>query len=376
MRRNNKSVYLTLFTLFTIYLIYTLIVRNNHDVPLNSILGDGITTKGFGIVKGGTGFVGFQKEHRDGRLPPVVRRQYDDKEMNIFDAYDVNSFEHEDTETFDKDTNKIIIVLGANLEGGVNKWKGPNEWSIERSSILNKRQYADAHGYELVVKDFTKAKKYSKDHREGWQKFDIIKDVIQEANNGDWIWYVDLYTLIMEPQVSLEELIFNQLDEVITRDLTYFNPSKLDLDLPFLGYDEPINFILSQDCGGFNLNSFFIKKTKWSSCLLDVLFDPIVYLQNMENWTNGEKNALEYYYNAFSWVRARIAFVSTRLISSLPHGACPDYAYDDRFFYNESQRDFLVSMVGCDFNRNCWDEVEYFKELSLNLHKKWFKWFR
>lgn len=368
-RRNRKQIVYSILIICIFYFILKILFKediiNYHLDPFY----DGITSKGYGIIKGGTGFSGFQENHRVSGAPPSTRN----KDINTFDYID---FQFENTETYSSN-NKIIIVLGANLEGGVNKWKGPNEWSIERSSILNKKQYAVKHNYQLVIKDFTKSKKYSNENREGWQKFDIIKEVMNEVDNGDWIWYLDLYSLIMEQQIKLEDLIFNQLDKITTRDLSYFNPNGIDLDLPFLEKnDQPINLIISQDCGGFNLDSFLIKKTNWSNYLLDILFDPIIYLKNFSRWKNGEKNALEYYYSKYASIRSRIAFMPTRLISSLPKGACPDYPNDERFFYNETSRDFLVNMNGCQFYRNCWEEMEYFKNLKTKLHRSWFnRWF-
>lgn len=347
--------------------LYTFISLQKGDGNLD--LNDGAGTSGFGITKGGTGINGFQKDKRTGGLPPAARRGYVDKDPFIFDDYSVDSFAQEQHEVFDKDKNKIVIILGANLEGGVNKWKGPQEWSIERSSVLNKKKYAARHGYDLVIKDYTKAKKYSNSHREGWQKFDIIKGVMDEYDNGDWFWYLDLYTLIMEPQFKLEKLLEN-LNDTMTRSLMQFNPGSLDLDIPFVDNSEPVNMLLSQDCGGFNLHSFMVKKTQWSMTLFDTLFDPIVFLDKHSQWKNDEQNALEHYYNVLGWVRSRVAFLPSKTISALPKGACPD-SKDQRFFYNETTRDFVVDMVGCEFHRDCWDEMEYFKKLSADLHKSW-----
>lgn len=376
-RIKNKAtanIYLTLtIAILSLYFVKTVLIDEDSSYLFD--LSDGPGTSGFGITKGGTGNQGYQKDHRTGGLPPTARKIYENKDITTYEEYGIDE-NQQHNEFFNKDKNKIIIILGANIEGGVNKWKGPNEWSIERSSILNKKHYAKKHGYELIIKDYTKSKKYSNDYREGWQKFDIIKHSFDQYSSGDWFWYIDLYTLVMEPQISLENLIFKKINETIERDLNYFNPNQLELDVPFTNYDEPLNLILTQDCGGFNLQSFLIKKTEWSITLLDILFDPVHYLQNIATWKNGEKNALEYYYNKFGWIRSRVGFLPTRTISSLPKGACPDFEGDERFFYNESSRDFLVNMMGCEYNRNCWDEMEFFKQLSKDLHKKWYqKWF-
>lgn len=358
-------------TLIVIVVLYTLSWLWSDDEKYVFDLSDGAGTRGFGITRGGTGMLGYQKNNRVGGLPPQARKVYEDGEPLEYSGFEVDDVA--ETGIFDKDSNKLVIILGANLEGGVNKWKGPNEWSIERSSILNKKKYARLHGYDLVIKDYTKSKKYSNEHREGWQKFDIIKEVMDEYNTGDWFWYLDLYTLIMEPQVTLEELVFANLNDTVSRDLLDFNPAHLELDIPFTDYDEPLNMILAQDCGGFNLHSFLVKKTRWTYALFDTLFDPVVYMKQCGQWKNGEKNALEYYYNTYGWVRSRIGFVPTKLISALPRGACPDAKYDTHLFYNETTRDFVVDMVGCEFNRNCWDEMEFFKKLSEHLHKTWLK---
>ncbi|CAM9011385.1 glycosyltransferase family 34 protein [Wickerhamomyces anomalus NRRL Y-366-8] len=372
--RATANIYLTLtIAILSLYFVKTVLIDEDSSYLFD--LSDGPGTSGFGITKGGTGNQGYQKDHRTGGLPPTARKIYENKDITTYEEYGIDG-NQQHNEFFNKDKNKIIIILGANIEGGVNKWKGPNEWSIERSSILNKKHYAKKHGYELIIKDYTKSKKYSNDYREGWQKFDIIKHAFDQYSSGDWFWYIDLYTLVMEPQISLENLIFKKINETIERDLNYFNPNQLELDVPFTNYDEPLNLILTQDCGGFNLQSFLIKKTEWSITLLDILFDPVHYLQNIATWKNGEKNALEYYYNKFGWIRSRVGFLPTRTISSLPKGACPDFEGDERFFYNESSRDFLVNMMGCEYNRNCWDEMEFFKQLSKDLHEKWYqKWF-
>jgi len=370
-----NNIYITLtIAIISLYLLKTIIIDEDSSYLFD--LSDGPGTKGYGITKGGTGNSGYQKDHRTGGLPPSARKIYHDKDNLQYEDYEIDFYQETETFSKDKNKNKIIIILGANIEGGVNKWKGPNEWSIERSSILNKKHYAKKHGYDLVIKDYTKSKKYSKEFREGWQKFDMIKEVMDEYKPGDWFWYIDLYSLIMEPQISLENLIFDKINETITRDLNYFNPNELELDIPYINYNEPINLILTQDCGGFNLQSFLIKKTQWSLTLLDVLFDPVFYLQNIDYWKNGEKNALEYYFNEFGWIRSKIGFLPTKTISALPKGACPDFEGDERFFYNESSRDFLVNMMGCEYNRNCWDEMEFFKQLSKKLHQKWYQgWF-
>lgn len=358
--------------LCTLVLYFTLFYSDGEKPVYD--LSDGRSAKGYGIIKGGTGNLCYDKDHRIGGLPKITRFE-DSSIYEEFQREEATQFvEFDDTTAFDKEKNKIVIILGANIEGGVNRWKGPNEWSIERHSIANKKLYSQLHGYDLVVKDYTKYKKYSNEFREGWQKFDIIKEVMDEYNYGDWFWYVDLYTLIMEPEYSLEDLILQKMQQKLaSRTVEYFNPNSLEVDVPLVDYSEPLDLLVAQDCNGFNLNSFLMRKTQWTMTLLDLLFDPVVYSVQHPKWTSGEKDALEYYFNKFAWIRSRVGFMPTRLMTSLAPGSCPDYEFDTSFFYNETSRDFLVNMMGCQNGRNCWEEMEQFKKISTDLRKSWYQ---
>ncbi|CDR42706.1 CYFA0S10e01354g1_1 [Cyberlindnera fabianii] len=268
---------------------------------------------------------------------------------------------------------KVVIILAANEGGGVLKWKGAQEWSIERSSIANKRDYARRHGYGLAIKDMTMKKRYSHEWRESWEKVDILKQTFRQYPNAEWFWWLDLHTYIMEPQISLEDHIFNRMDNITTRQLTDFNPLKLKTDAPFVDYNKPVELLITQDCGGFNLGSFLIHKSKWSEALLDIWWDPVFYEQMHMAWEHKEQDALETLYNAHPWIRESTAFLPLRSINAFPPGACSEQANDPRYFYNERERDFVVNMAGCDWGRDCWNEMEYYKALSKKLQKPWYK---
>lgn len=269
---------------------------------------------------------------------------------------------------------KVVIILATNEGGGVLNWKGAQEWSIERSSIANKKDYAERHGYAFTIKDLTLKKRYTHEWRESWEKVDILKQTFRQYPNAEWFWWLDLHTYIMEPQVSLEEQIFNKLDNLTDRQLGDFNPLRLQVDIPFVDYEHnPIDMIISQDCGGFNLGSFLIRKSDWSQTLLDIWWDPVFYEQMHMQWEHKEQDALETLYANQPWIRERIGFVPLRKINAFPPGACSEQANDPKYFYNEKARDFIVNMAGCDWGRDCWNEMEYYKSLSKKLHKPWYK---
>lgn len=264
---------------------------------------------------------------------------------------------------------KVVLILAANEGGGVFKWKGPQEWSVERSSIANKKLYAKRHGYGLTIKDMTVKKRYSHEWRELWEKVDLMKQAMRQFPNTEWFWWLDLHTYIMEPQKSLESHLFSRLDNVTYRTLDHFNPLRLPVDIPFVDYSAPIDMIVTQDCGGFNLGSFLLRRGQWSDMLMDLWWDPAMYEQMHMQWEHKEQDSLETLYETQPWIRERVGFVPLRTINAFPPGACADEANDPQYFYQEG--DFVINMAGCEFGRDCWGEMEKYKALLRKLHKWW-----
>lgn len=188
----------------------------------------------------------------------------------------------------------------------------------------------------------------------------------------------------MEPSYSLQRHIFNDLGRNSYRDINVYNPLNIThpLDLPYLdpvtasavGDNRPssINMLVPQDCSGFNLGSFFMRRSKWTDYLLDIWWDPVLYEQKHMQWEHKEQDAFEHLYTSQPWVRPHTAFVPQRKICSFPEGACGDH--NDRWHYNEKDRDFLVNMAGCEWGRDCWGEMYNFRELSNRLNRgRWEK---
>jgi mannan polymerase II complex MNN10 subunit len=111
----------------------------------------------------------------------------------------------------------------------------------------------------------------------------------------------------MEPSISLQSHIFNHIQNVTYRDINLYNPLNIthppsekdfffidDLAKSAVGDDKPnsINIIVPQDCGGFNLGSFFIKRSEFSERLLDLWWDPVGYEQKHMEWEHKEQDSL------------------------------------------------------------------------------------
>ncbi|KAJ2891535.1 glycosyltransferase family 34 protein [Zalerion maritima] len=277
--------------------------------------------------------------------------------------------------------DKFVIILGANVGGGVMEWKGAREWAIERDSIRNKRKYVSRWGYNLEIIDMATKKKYAHEWRESWEKIDAIRNAFKKYPDAEWFWWLDLTTLVMEPSYSLQDHMFNNLDDVTYRDINYYNP--LNITHPFpddwldpvsrspVGDGKPssVNLVLSQDCSGFNLGSFFIRRSTWSERLLDVWWDPVAYEQKHMEWAHKEQDALEALYTAQPWIRKHTAFVEQRKINSFPPGACSENGEDEKVHYNRDGGDFLMNMAGCEWGRDCWGEMYKYRELSYYLNR-------
>ena len=194
-------------------------------------------------------------------------------------------------------------------------------------------------------------------------------------------WWLDLNTFIMEPSYSLQSHIFNSITTNTYRDINLYNP--LNITHPFTnkqldpisrsidgdGDPKSIDLIVPQDCGGFNLGSFFLKRSPWTDRLLDIWWDPVAYEQKHMEWEHKEQDALEHLYANQPWIRSHTAFIPQRKINSFPTGACGDNGEDPRFHYREADRDFVVNMAGCEWGRDCWGEMYNFRELSNKLNR-------
>ncbi|OJD33815.1 glycosyltransferase family 34 protein [Diplodia corticola] len=284
--------------------------------------------------------------------------------------------------------NKFVIILAANVGGGVMEWKGPREWAIERDSVKNKKRYARKWGYELEIVDMSTKKRYAHEWRESWEKVDTIRNAMRKYPKAEWFWWLDLNTFIMEPSYSLQEHIFKDLQASTYRDVNEYNP--LNISHPLTeewldpisrsvdgdGSPESINLIVPQDCGGFNLGSFFVRRSAWTDRLMDIWWDPVHYEQRHMQWEHKEQDALEYMYQNQPWVRSNMAFIHQRKVNAFPPGACSDNGLDPRIHYSEEDRDFVVNMAGCEWGRDCWGEMYSYRELSKRLNAGWWDGFK
>lgn len=297
------------------------------------------------------------------------------------------------------------------------EWKGAREWAIERDSVRNKRKYVAQWGYDLEIVDMATKKRYAHEWRESWEKVDAIRNCLRKYPKAEWyvilvpeplvsfcltraaspannaptccrFWWLDLNTFIMEPTYSLQSHIFHNLEKKMYRDINVYNP--LNITHPFdaeyldeesrspVGDGDPasVNLLLAQDCSGFNMGSFLVRRSVWTERLLDVWWDPVAYEQKHMEWEHKEQDALEQLYATQPWIRKHVGFLPQRLINSFPPGACSENGNDTRIHYDVHDRDFVVNMAGCEWGRDCWGEMYSYRELSYYLNRSWWERFK
>ena len=204
----------------------------------------------------------------------------------------------------------------------------------------------------------------------------------------------------MEPSLSLQSHIFNNLAKNVYRLINVYNPLNITHppETQFLdpvsrsptgdNLTSSIDIIIPQDCSGFNLGSFFIRRSPFTDRLLDMWWDPVLYEQKHMEWEHKEQDALEHIYASQPYMRTHFAFIQQRKINAFPPGACaPEPKQGDkvgsqkpitdaRFHYSEADRDFMVNMAGCEWGRDCWAEMYSYRELSNKLNRSWWQKFK
>ncbi|CAG9971733.1 unnamed protein product [Clonostachys byssicola] len=278
---------------------------------------------------------------------------------------------------------KFVIILGANVGGGVMDWKGAREWAIERDSVRNKKKYAAKWGYELEIVDMSTKKRYAHEWRESWEKVDYVRKTMRKYPNAEWFWWLDLNTFVMEPSYPLQRHLFDDLNKHVYRDINEYNPLNITHPLTEIYLDNEaqspvgdnkansLNLLLTQDCSGFNLGSFFMRRSAWTERILDMWWDPVLYEQKHMEWEHKEQDALEQMYTSLPWVRQHTGFLPQRKINSFPPAACDEGTgkVSTRHHYNGDERDFLVNMAGCEWGRDCWGEMYHYREFSYWLNR-------
>ncbi|OCK76036.1 glycosyltransferase family 34 protein [Lepidopterella palustris CBS 459.81] len=135
-------------------------------------------------------------------------------------------------------------------------------------SLKNKAHYVKRHGYDLIVD-------YESHSTRGttWLKFDMVERLIN-ANQHDWIWWMDFDTLITNTTIKVEDII---------------NESLANSTAP-----ADVDFLVTNDCNGLNDGSFIVRSHSRSIFFLNHIRDLHDREQRKGNSLNDQESMRDF----------------------------------------------------------------------------------
>lgn len=186
----------------------------------------------------------------------------------------------------------------------------------------NKKEYAEKYGYKFIEintrkkLDLTKTVPNSRFMNPdyiamGWCKIKLLKEVLIENPDIDWLFWIDADALFMN---------FNKKLESFINDKSFF--------------------IVGQDCNGINVGTFFIKNCEKSIQFLDDIWNDGPTPGSW--WTETEQGQIDLhgrsqkYFDGF-WI------VSNKLFNAYLHDCSPGVMPCSKYVHGE---DFVVHLPG------------------------------
>ncbi|KAH7690523.1 Glycosyltransferase 34 protein [Dioscorea alata] len=122
---------------------------------------------------------------------------------------------------------------------------------VEEVVAGNKQAYATHMGYDLINADDL----VDQTRPPAWSK---ILAVQSRLSSYDWIFWNDADTVVTNPAISLESVIWSVIGHT--------------------DFDESPDFILTEDINGVNLGVFFIRRSKWSENFLNIWWNQTTFI--------------------------------------------------------------------------------------------------
>lgn len=101
--------------------------------------------------------------------------------------------------------------------------------------------------------------------------------------DATYLWYVDLDTFIMNPQLSIEKDVMGatRLQDMMIVDHPVVPPDSIIHTFSHLR-GEDVDLVLTQDAGGLATASFILRNSEWSRYFTETWFDPIYRSYNFQ----------------------------------------------------------------------------------------------
>eukprot|EP01102_Stenamoeba_stenopodia_P020065 TRINITY_DN7706_c0_g1_i2.p1 TRINITY_DN7706_c0_g1~~TRINITY_DN7706_c0_g1_i2.p1 ORF type:complete len:351 (-),score=70.20 TRINITY_DN7706_c0_g1_i2:41-1093(-) len=205
-----------------------------------------------------------------------------------------------------------------------------------RRSVENKKRYTEYWGYDMIVEGIDSVDRVRKSV---WGKINALRAHLQDY---EWIMWVDTDTMIMNPRISLDEILSDSLKtEAEWKD---------------------VNLIISKDWNGINAGVFLIRNSSWSYAVLDEVYERYDAIQT----DFQEQSAIQFVLKESEAKNYKI--VPQRKINSFPEDTTPGlltFGHSEESAYHAG--DFLIHFAGCrdQLRRDCEWEIARWEKKAI-----------
>lgn len=233
-----------------------------------------------------------------------------------------------------------ILILTA---GGQDAAEGSDILAKARE---NRAEYAAYHGY---VEYFVNMTKYAEPaNHPVLSKIKAIKEAFDENPEVEWVWWADTSIIIMNPEIDIAEHVLSK--HALTERLTYGRPLRNAESLFFNGAYmkkgevdiDNLDIVMCQDIVGFNTGSFFLRRSAFTSMLLNLLDDPLVIPNNA---MTDEHDPLIQMFLFHDFIQPHVGLLPQRLLNA--------YQGKTEYIWSYSEGDFVINFPGCINGDKC-----------------------
>lgn len=240
----------------------------------------------------------------------------------------------------------------------------------------NRNDYATRHGYRNFYTNTSTYEHLTAASPASWAMVPALRHALTLYPDVDYLWALDANALIMTPELSLYQHIFEPLPGLMRKDIPIVPPDSVIHTFSHLQPSQ-VYLILAQDRDNLAHSSLILRNTaripvargmpkdSWTTYFLDAWFDP---LYRAYAFQRAEKHALEHIVQWHPTVLAKVAIVGQRQLNSYNYQN-DEYkdsttgkvsTYDSKW----QPGDFVANMQRCTSTptKDCTQEMsEYYK---------------
>jgi hypothetical protein len=207
----------------------------------------------------------------------------------------------------------------------------------------NRKAYCDYHGYNY---HFVNISKFDLgDVHPVWKKIPAIVDAFNTFPEAQWLFFLDLDAIIMNPRHDLSTLVLSHkgMQKALDFGGQWTGPERAPLGT-FMQEDTDLtnlDMLIAQDQNGVNAGSFFLRRSKYTQWLLDMWADP--FFKKMNRF-GQEQEAILHFVKHHKTFREHTGMLKQRVANAYSEG-------DLNMAWQEG--DLVVHFAGCWVPGNC-----------------------